>query len=232
MNYLLGFDPSQNITGTTAFGIGTVRFAPNLQLTQELTALSQVYEQYRVSRMEVYATLGKGFTADNKFKFKIFTRVDTGSSDITPVAANFYSMLSGQNCTQHTFERSGTVKIADVRPQTLGYGTPPSYTLMLPNSLQWLELNPSYFAQQLWRGVQIVSAIPDESYTPGELGISLSVAVTFQFRGRVVNERALTMPVIPASAQYLCPDPSSKKLEDDRSEPDPEAATDADASEL
>jgi hypothetical protein len=213
MNYLLDFDPGQNITGTTAFGIGTVRFAPNLQLTSELTALSQVYEQYRVSRLEVFATLGKGFTADNKFKIKLITRVDTGTSDITPVAANFYSFLSGQNTTQHTFENRGTVKIADMRPQTLGYGTPPAYTIMLPNNLQWLELNPSYFAQQLWRGISIASAIPDESYTPGELGITLSVAATFQFRGRVIDERALTSAVRIQSAHTIY-DPDQKDTQD------------------
>jgi len=183
-------DPAKDTNGGTAYNMVPLWFDPNTELTDELKALAQVYEQYCVHRMEVYATLGKGFDAGNKFKLELFSRVDTGSAPATPSLAAYFSVLSGQNTTLHTFNERGRVKIADVRPQFLGYGTPTAYQMMLPNTLQWFELNPAYFSQMLFRGVTIASAIPDETIAPASLSVQLTVAVTFKFRGRVISNKA------------------------------------------
>jgi hypothetical protein len=149
--------------------------------------------------MEVFATLGKGFSADNKFKLEMFSRVDTGSAPTSATIANYNSILSGQNTTLHTFNERGRVKVADVRPQFLGYGTPTSYQFMLPNSLQWFELNPFYFPQQIFRGVSIATGLPDETITPASLGIQLTVSITFKFRGRVISPKAFGLSAVPVT---------------------------------
>jgi hypothetical protein len=224
LTYNVAFDPAADTNGGTAYNTSAIWFNPNTDLTDELKALSLVYEEYLPHRMEIFATLGKGYTADNKFKQQLFSRVDTGAASGT-LLASYFSIISGQNTTLHTFEQRTRVKIADVRPKFLGYGTPTSYQAMLPNSMQWYQLDPSYFTQQLFRGVTVASAIPDETYSPGKLSIVFTVSVTFKFRGRVIDAKAYSSTIAHTirSAHPL----TGKQPEDDEWERDTYVAVEA-----
>lgn len=191
MTYQQTFEPAVATNGGIAYGVGYIKFTPNTQLTDELKALSKVYEQYNVSRMEVYATLGKGYDADNKFKARLYARVDPddviqGSSYLR----YYFSVLSGQNTTLHTFNQRGRVKIADFRPKFFAYSNDQADTTILPSRLQWYPLDDSHYINQKFTGLMVAGAMPDEGLQPDSLNMVLDVSLTFKFRGRVIADKA------------------------------------------
>jgi hypothetical protein len=191
MTYQQTFNPVTDTHGGTGYAVGYVKFEPNTQLVNELTALAQVYEQYNVSRCEVFATLGKGFDANNKFKLKIYSRVDP--DDVIQYGTHldyYFSVLTGQNTTLHTFNERGRVKLADFRPKFFSYGDDQANTPILPSQLQWYPLDPSHFINQKFTGLMVAGNMPDESISPGSLGMTIDVSLTFKFRGRVIADTA------------------------------------------
>lgn len=191
MTYQQSFTPVTDTHGGTGYAVGYVKFEPNNQLVNELTALAQVYEQYNVARCEVFATLGKGFSADNKFKLKLYSRVDPDDVIQSGTHLNYYfSVLTGQNTTLHTFNERGRVKLADFRPKFFSYGEDQANTPILPSQLQWYPLDPSHFINQKFTGLMVAANMPDESISPGSLGMTIDVSLTFKFRGRVIADTA------------------------------------------
>jgi hypothetical protein len=202
--------PFTNANSTYAWGrINVVIDAADNAFTSVLAQYGTLFEQYRIRRITAYAQVGKGMNNDDRIKTLIGSRVDNDNFIPTaPVSQNVSSILQSQNVTIRTFTEKGNVQIATWRPSNrptvANYSQP-----VFPSNLQWHPTND--YRLHSWKGLELVSIIPDITVTPNAKSITVWCNIEVEFRGRIMTPDAFTVSQLPPSqndgqfVEHACP---------------------------
>jgi hypothetical protein len=188
--------PFTNANSTYAWGrINVVIDNADNAFTSVLSQYSTLFEQYRIRRITAYAQVGKGMNNDDRIKTLLGSRVDNDSFIPTaPISPNVSSILQSQNCTIRAFTEKGNVKIADWRPSNrptvANYSQP-----VFPSKLQWHPTTD--YRLHSWKGLELVSIIPDITVTPNAKSITIWNNLEIEFRGRIMTPDAFTVSLLP-----------------------------------
>lgn len=177
--------PISNATVDYNYGIKNFNVSGNgSPLANLLDDYSYMFEQYRVRRVIIRATPGKGFTMNRKLKTFVAARVDVDQQISGSTIRDFKALLNAENTVVKTFAERSNVKIADFRPQCRVNTT--ASMPVLPNRLQFYPIGD--YRTHFWKGCTVASFLP-ETLTPNECNVTLTAEVDVEFRGRVTAPR-------------------------------------------
>jgi hypothetical protein len=187
-----------NTADDVAFGIGNVKFVPTVTdqpfLNSILNEAADMYEQYRIRRVRIYATPGKNFTNDIRIKTKVLARVDRDNFKPYSSANALGVLSSSSNTVTKLLPDCAKVLLCDFNPVCKPYlpGQSTSDGRQLPPTLSWMALRDvnsnKRFSYDEWLGATIGLVTPDESYQPTTSPtIALTIRLDIQFRGRIFN---------------------------------------------
>jgi len=175
--------PLENATTDYNYGMKNFNiFGGGSPLGAILDDYARVYEQYRVRRVIIRATPGKGFTMNRKLKTFIAARVDVDDQPGGSSVKDFKALLNAENTVVRTFAERSNIKVADFRPQCR-VNTTASMPL-LPNRLQFYPIGD--YNTHYWKGSRICAFLP-ETLNPNECSVTLTAEVDVEFRGRVTS---------------------------------------------
>jgi len=181
--------PFTNSTGAFSYGITNTNVSvtgagiANAVYDQLMTLASQTYEEYRIRRVVLRAQPGLGYTNDRRIKSSIFARVDVNSQPTIVNLDNLNSVIASESSVNRTLSERSNVVLADYRPicfSTGGIGA--SSRPILPGAMQWYNIDER--GSHLWRGATVAPVIPDTSFGPNELAMTVWVEVEMDFRSR------------------------------------------------
>lgn len=193
-----------NANNGLAFGIGFVNLRPNTNynpyFSQLVETYGKTYEQYRLSRVRIYATPGKNMTNDVRIKSQVACRVDTDGQQMASSSEHLANILACTNTTIRMLPDARSVLLCDYNPicQALSPSESSPDGRQLPSRLQWLAIkdlnSQNLYQYHQWFGAQIALMIPDQSWNVNDVPhLSLKISVDIEFRGRVMNGVSLTV---------------------------------------
>jgi len=148
-----------------------------------ISQYSSVYEQYRVRRVRIRASIGNGYTNDDRLKTFVAGRVDVDNQPTAPTLANVQSLLYSENSVTKSFTERNLLLLADFkptnRPTVTNYSQP-----VFPNTIEWYPTND--VALHTWKGSTLAALIP-EVLAPGSRSLTITIEVDIEFRGRVTD---------------------------------------------
>jgi hypothetical protein len=200
--------PFTNIESNYAYTIVDFNIAPTAPGYREFfSGLADQWEEYKINRITIYASIGKDMTVNDKAKCLISSRVDVSrQNDGSPPSATWLRVLANaQNTTTRTFSEKNQVKIADYKPLNIVQDTT---QIFLPNRLEWFSLSDNQLSRHLWRGAIIAPMIPETNQTVFLKALTITATIYVDCRGRI-SERIVhpnTLPNIPTDfVQTLSP---------------------------
>lgn len=185
-----------NSVGGKAFGLGSINLRPNSSYRAYMTAImnqyKDLYEQYRLRRVRVYAMPGKNFTNDLRIVSQVAARVDTDFLPTTSTKTSLGTLLASSNCVVRSLRDNGMTLLADYNPVCQAFDSDAiTDGRQFPNNLCWMTMkdgngNLSFIYNQ-WTGATVCLMLPDSNWSSGkEPNISLKIRVDMEFRGRTM----------------------------------------------
>lgn len=199
-----------NANSEYAFGLKAFNINGNgTPLKDLLDDYGRVYEQYRVRRVIVRASPGKGM--DNDFRIKTFVaaRVDVDHQDSNATVSNLKGLINAENSVVKTFASGTNIKLCDYKPQ-LRVNTTASLPI-LPNRLQFYPIGDH--ETHIWKGTVIAAFNPETNIQLQSKFVTLTAEVDVEFRGRVTAPSLFTLEHLNQDAPPVEPDQSGTLLE-------------------
>jgi len=148
---------------------------------------SSTYEQYKVRRVRVRASVGNGYTNDDRLKTFVAGRVDVDNQPSAPTLPNVQSLLYSENTVTKSFTERNLLLLADYRPTNRptvnNYSQP-----VFPNVIEWYPT--SDVRLHTWKGVTLAALIP-EVLAPGARSLTITIEVDIEFRGRITDANSI-----------------------------------------
>jgi len=148
-----------------------------------ISQYASLYEQYRVRRVRVRASIGNGYTNDDRLKTFVAGRVDVDNQPTAPTLANVQSLLYSENSVTKSFTERNLLLLADFkptnRPTVTNYSQP-----VFPNTIEWYPTNDVNL--HTWKGTTLAALIP-EILAPGSRSLTITIEVDIEFRGRITD---------------------------------------------
>jgi len=183
---ILFFDnlPFTNADASFSFGLQNYNITGSTEPFASIIAeYSSLYEQYRVRRVRVRATIGRGYTNDDRLKTFVAGRVDVDNQPASSTLANVQSLLYSENTVIKTFTERNLLLLADFkptnRPTVTNYSQP-----VFPNMIEWYPT--ADVSLHTWKGTTLAALIP-EVLTPGSRNLTITVEADIEFRGRITD---------------------------------------------
>jgi len=198
------FDPLKIENANTEYAYGLRSFNVNANgspFSELLDDYSRLYEQYRIRRVIIRATPGKGFNNSMRMKTYMCARVDVDQQNDSALITNIKSLINSENSVLKTFIERGNVKLCDYQPQCRVNTT--ASLPILPNNLNWYPLND--YATHIWKGAIVAAFLPEPSLQAG-VSVTLTAEVDVEFRGRVSNPILFTSEYINQTLTAPVPD--------------------------
>lgn len=171
-------------------------------LSDLLDDYGRVYEQYRIRRVIIRCTPGRGMTNDLRLQTYVSARVDVDQQPLTATISSLKSLINAENSVTKTFVERGNIKLCDFKPQCRVNTT--ASLPVLPNQLNWYPIQD--YNTHVWRGSTVGAFLPSDSFTPGQLTVTLSAEVDVEFRGRVTSPTLFTSEHFNQDAPPVIPD--------------------------
>lgn len=178
----------QEITLATQAAQGSIRVnninvsPTSSALTDWFKAMAQVYEEYRITRIRIFASLGENMNVDDKIKVMMVSRVDVDAQYSNDTPNTIQSLLNSQNSNVSTFSQKNRMMLCDYRPVNV-QSAPTVQRQILPPQLQWYGTSPTQLGIDWWRGATIAAFIPGGAATDDKK-LTLTVSCDVAFRGR------------------------------------------------
>merc|ERR1712000_103441 len=181
--------------------LGTNSGIANVSYSTQMTAMANIYEEYRVRDVTLYVQPATGYSVDDKIKSSIFARVDVNSQPVGPSVANLQTLINAESTVNRTFLERSNVKLVKYRPicySTGGSGA--SSRPILPNSIQWYNIDER--GSHLWRGATVAPVLLDNTISPLSKSVVIWASVRLEFRSRRIDYGTLsiTNPLLVNSA--------------------------------
>jgi hypothetical protein len=194
--------PINNANAEYAFGVTSFNVNGNgTPLAGLLDDYGRLYEQYRVRRVRVRCTPGKGYTNDLRLKTYVTARVDVDQQDSSGTVSSLKALINAENSVVKTMVEQGNILLADFRPQCRVNTT--ASLPILPNQLQFYPIGD--YTTHIWKGALLGAFIPEPSLGNG-VNLTLSCEVDVEFRGRVTSPALFTNDHINQDAPAPTPD--------------------------
>jgi len=179
--------PFTNADGSFSFGLQNYNVDGNTAPFNAIVSqYSSLYEQYRVRRVRVRASIGRGYTNDDRLKTFVAGRVDVDNQPSAPTLANVQSLLYSENTVTKSFTERNLLLLADFRPTNrptvTNYSQP-----VFPNNIEWYPTTD--VALHTWKGATLAALIP-EVLAPSSKNITITIEADIEFRGRVTDANA------------------------------------------
>lgn len=212
------------------FGLADAQFLPNGASTGEFfQKMADVYEQYRITRIQSRVSPGLGMTFDDRGRTILFSRVDPDYNNTAQSLSNLRSLVASANCKSYNFSAGGNKLILDYQPiMRPGSGNSDPWQ-MLPARLQWYDTSDINDATSphKWRGGTIGFTLPNDSTTTIPIKhLTVVSRIEVAFRGRKCTYDAISLPGETfATPMNQHQEPSSKELENSDEEFEETSAT-------
>lgn len=194
--------PIDNANSEYAYGVHSFNVSgTGTPLSDLLDDYGKVYEQYRVRRVIIRCTPGRGFTNSLRLKTYVAARVDVDEQHAQSNISSLKSLLNSENAVIKTFIERGNIMLCDFRPQCR-VNTTASMPL-LPNQIQFYPIGDH--STHIWKGA-VVAAFHPEANSQTGTNITLSAEVEVEFRGRVTNPALYTSEHLNQTAPPPVPD--------------------------
>lgn len=204
-----------NTVSGIAFGLGSFAFKGDSTQSYAHTYLGKMcdmYEQYRVRRIRVYASPGANMTNDLRIKTQIMARVDPDSFFAQSTGAALGLLTGSSNTvTKRLNDTPDGTLLADFNPVVHPFMAGQSQTngRMLLNNNCWMMLrdgnSTSRYHLDEWRGVQMGFTIPDGTDVDFTIKVQLRFRIDLEFRGRQVHGASYqsTELTLPKPADFV-----------------------------
>lgn len=197
--------PFSNANSEYAYGLNSFNVSgAGTPLSDLLDDYGRLYEQYRIRRIIIRATPGRGMDNDFRIKTFIAARVDVDRQDSAATISNLKGLINAENAVIRTFASNTNIKICDFKPQLRGSYT--QSTPILPNRLQFYPI--ADHAQHTWKGSVIAVFSPETSISVGTKFVTLTAEVDVEFRGRVTSPQLFTSEHMNQDVPPVEPDQS------------------------
>jgi len=188
---ILFFDnlPFTNADANFSFGLQNFNINGNTQpFSSIIQEYSSLYEQYRVRRVRVRASIGNGYTNDDRLKTFVAGRVDVDNQPTASTLANVQSLLYSENTVTKTFTERNLLLLADFkptnRPAVTNYSQP-----VFPNMIEWYPTQDVLL--HTWKGTTLAALIP-EVLAPNSRNLTITIEADIEFRGRITDTTSFT----------------------------------------
>lgn len=188
---------SEYAYGVTSFNVSGM----GSPLSDLLDDYGKLYEQYRIRRVIIRCTPGKGYTNDLRLKTYVTARVDVDKQDASSTISSLKALINAENSVVKTLVERGNVILCDFKPQCRVNTT--ASLPILPNHLQFYPV--SDYTTHIWKGSVLGAFIPEPSL-PNPIALTLSAEVDVEFRGRVTNPTLFTSEHLNQDAPPATPD--------------------------
>jgi len=194
--------PINNANSEYAFGVKAFNVSGlGTPLSALLDDYGRLYEQYRIRRVRVRVTPGKGYTNDLRLKTYVTGRVDVDKQDDSSTISALKAILNAENSVTKTMVERGNILIADFKPQCRVNTT--ASLPILPNRLQFYPIGD--YGTHVWRGCVLGAFLPEPSL-PSSISLTMSCEVDVEFRGRVTSPTLFTTDHLNQEAPAPTPD--------------------------
>jgi hypothetical protein len=186
-----------NASNGNAFGIGNVSINHDngqSYLKSFLSHMANIYEQYRVRRVRVYAVPGDNFTNTLRMRSTVLSRVDRDAFKPGSTTTTLGYLSASSNTKMSMLSDLRPTKLGDFQPCCHPYkaGESQSDGRIMPN-VTWMSLRDDNsnlrFHLDEWHGMQVAlivagfNGIPTNAPTLG-----LRICVDYEFRGRAITD--------------------------------------------
>jgi len=181
--------PFSNADANFSFGLQNFNINGNTEpFSSIIQDYSSLYEQYRVRRVRVRASIGNGYTNDDRLKTFVAGRVDVDNQPTASTLGNVQSLLYSENTVTKTFTERNLLLLADFkpanRPTVTNYSQP-----VFPNTIEWYPTTDVLL--HTWKGTTLAALIP-EVLTPNSKNLTITIEADIEFRGRITDATSFT----------------------------------------